>query len=930
MKYFIKLLKEANVDQLWMISLPALIITLILLPFLALAAFCVMVFTIMRKVFPSIEFLGRLLDMTLERVKSIVSFGESFSSEKDNKIWVRTMYGRKGSPKLKVKDLKSRESENLSTELKRFASVISWICSTPDLRPAYVSFFRRIERMIALNGSTWVFKYLKECMRLTVRSLAGSPESNIVGVSLDKYGLPKILPLPLREELRKYIDSTSVYGGLPVHDVNYIKPVINPNWSQKRIVSVLSILSIFRVLKTSVKPSVKTIIAPFTGTMTTFSKDLIQEGILALAQPVKIGNKWNATLKKLEPKFKPGIPFSVKIGSFIPHMSPKSGPNGSLSTWCAALDAFAFMHEPKKALVLLGWMYDQKAFGYIFWFVGLNLVFGLPYILWFHIIELLKLIRHNKYVAHYPSIYYSFPFLVIEWILGRLRVGVGMFRGERPHLYLGKLGVVYDQAGKARVVAATNWWLQSAFKGLHDSIFSNLKTLATDGTFDQQLAFRNFLSKLDRNHKMSGFDLSAATDRLPIDLQADILSALGIDGWSWKELLSFDWAVPFETVEDIGKCRYAVGQPMGAYSSWAMLALTHHIIIYVACSRAEVDYSTVNYAVLGDDVIINNDDVAIKYREIMNDLGIEISLGKSVISARFTEFAKRLQGPNDLDFSPIGAGAVLAACRSGYLFPALFRAAWHNVLLSVQDALDLADKVPSGLVARRDVKKFMSLVMWQFTIAPSLPPSVSPSQFSACAVEWVSSLPEVPNQLVEHIFDSIGIINMRAHRAAVRDAYLPLANTLIGLFTLTVSTSPVLRVLETLSNLFNPGFWLYVDSALSFSERSWKDIESFYSNMPKGVEAGYMETLEKLKYTVHHHPSSAVAEIPLSKKEAQLQATFVENIKRDIWNRYEISERHVLHRNFYELQLHYGRSDWPDIFREDKPLFNRGTFGSKA
>lgn len=125
MKYFINFFKEANVNQLWMISFPALIVTFILLPFLALAAFCVMVFTIMRKVFPGIEFIGRLLDMTLERVKSILSFGEPFSLEKDNKIWVRTMYGRKGSPKLKVKDLKSRESVNLSTELKRYASVIS-------------------------------------------------------------------------------------------------------------------------------------------------------------------------------------------------------------------------------------------------------------------------------------------------------------------------------------------------------------------------------------------------------------------------------------------------------------------------------------------------------------------------------------------------------------------------------------------------------------------------------------------------------------------------------------------------------------------------------------------------------------------------------------------------------------------------------------
>jgi len=31
---------------------------------------------------------------------------------------------------------------------------------------------------------------------------------------------------------------------------------------------------------------------------------------------------------------------------------------------------------------------------------------------------------------------------------------------------------------------------------------------------------------------------------------------------------------------------YAVGQPMGALSSWAMLALTHHIMVAVAANRA--------------------------------------------------------------------------------------------------------------------------------------------------------------------------------------------------------------------------------------------------------------------------------------------------------------------------------------------------------
>lgn len=32
--------------------------------------------------------------------------------------------------------------------------------------------------------------------------------------------------------------------------------------------------------------------------------------------------------------------------------------------------------------------------------------------------------------------------------------------------------------------------------------------------------------------------------------------------------------------------RYEVGQPMGALSSWAMLAVTHHLIVQLAYRRA--------------------------------------------------------------------------------------------------------------------------------------------------------------------------------------------------------------------------------------------------------------------------------------------------------------------------------------------------------
>jgi hypothetical protein len=53
-----------------------------------------------------------------------------------------------------------------------------------------------------------------------------------------------------------------------------------------------------------------------------------------------------------------------------------------------------------------------------------------------------------------------------------------------------------------------------------------------DGTFDQNKPFNSLLKRLGYRYNLNGFDLTAATDRLPIRLQSDILSELGCNGQS--------------------------------------------------------------------------------------------------------------------------------------------------------------------------------------------------------------------------------------------------------------------------------------------------------------------------------------------------------------------------------------------------------------
>jgi len=107
-------------------------------------------------------------------------------------------------------------------------------------------------------------------------------------------------------------------------------------------------------------------------------------------------------------------------------------------------------------------------------------------------------------------------------------------------------------------------------KPIHNAIFNLLKDVECDGTFDQLKPVRNVLNrfKLRSDITYYSFDLSAATDRLPVKLQGDILNSFIPElGTLWANLLvnmDYTYVTPHKKEREI---RYAVGQPMGAYSS---------------------------------------------------------------------------------------------------------------------------------------------------------------------------------------------------------------------------------------------------------------------------------------------------------------------------------------------------------------------------
>jgi hypothetical protein len=62
-----------------------------------------------------------------------------------------------------------------------------------------------------------------------------------------------------------------------------------------------------------------------------------------------------------------------------------------------------------------------------------------------------------------------------------------------------------------------------------------------------------------------------------------------------------------------------------------MMSFTHHALVRLAANQVG-EKKFVDYLLLGDDIVIADEKVALRYIELMNSIGVSISMTKSVIS----------------------------------------------------------------------------------------------------------------------------------------------------------------------------------------------------------------------------------------------------------------------------------------------------------
>jgi hypothetical protein len=220
---------------------------------------------------------------------------------------------------------------------------------------------------------------------------------------------------------------------------------------------------------------------------------------------------------------------------------------------------------------------------------------------------------------------------------------------------LAKLVVLYEPAGKVRNIVTFDWWSQFLFMPIHKFMMNLLKELDTDATFDQDGKVNEFAKRKYRY--IASLDLKAATEWIPQQLYESLMVCMLGQKVAkvWLNLLTLREITPVKDCFLAAKSdtiRYTRGQPMGALSSWAAMALVHHMLVQF-CAYLDNQFPFYDYLVLGDDVIIGCRGVAETYKRVCQDLGVKIGLPKSYESRKgFGNFAAQ-SFLGDVNLSPV-------------------------------------------------------------------------------------------------------------------------------------------------------------------------------------------------------------------------------------------------------------------------------------
>lgn len=281
----------------------------------------------------------------------------------------------------------------------------------------------------------------------------------------------------------------------------------------------------------------------------------------------------------------------------------------------------------------------------------------------------------------------------------------GMYVGHVQHIHKKGGGTDY------RDIAVPNRFIQLALVPAADRMYNLVRVLPQDATFSQDKFDTKIQNRVNNSNLYQGsVDLSKATDNLPRSWGEYIISCLQ-NKFGWAPDSSELWLTStfggtaemrqrgeieqsfnksfglFQTIaaanwEDEGYFHsWKVGQPLGSLPSFAMLSITHNLLLESMGAHLGLRHSP--YVILGDDVVIFNKKLRRRYIRELSSRGIPLSLHKS-FSGRLSEFAGKTYVHGSIPFycsdhAPITWESLLDWQRSTGI-----RIPWQNLPLPIR------------------------------------------------------------------------------------------------------------------------------------------------------------------------------------------------------------------------------------------------------
>jgi hypothetical protein len=234
--------------------------------------------------------------------------------------------------------------------------------------------------------------------------------------------------------------------------------------------------------------------------------------------------------------------------------------------------------------------------------------------------------------------------------------------GSRVKPYGGEIHFLQEPGGKLRSIASPLRIHQEALRPLGEEIYRLIRTLPWDCTFDQTRATSHIQSHLWQDGKVHSIDLSAATDHFPLSLQLTALKAI-FHSTARKHLDLFETISRGEWSSALGNLNWTKGQPLGLYPSFGSFTLTHGLLLlHLNGGRHDNQFF-----VVGDDVVILNDQLMDRYISMLDRMHCPWSPDKTISSSSLSEFAGKIVTPTrvipQLKWRKISDENFLDICR---------------------------------------------------------------------------------------------------------------------------------------------------------------------------------------------------------------------------------------------------------------------------